>query len=902
MASFTDKTPQFNPYVSQQPIQSMVQVGMMKQQQYDTNLESIYQSMGQIAGMDIMHEKDQEYLKNKMNEVSGDLRGYAAADFSNRNLTRRVNGIVTNIAEDETIRTAVQSTAKIRSEMSKMNKAKEDGKSSVVNEWALGTQINDYLNSGVAGQSFNGAYIPYRDVDAKLRKLAKDLEAENVSIDHPYVRDGEGNVLYFDNKNNVSTTPKEGFSPKYNTIMITEKVKGKSAKKIYDAFLAGLDSDDLRQLQLNAEFHYRNKDIEDFEVDIKDAISEEKKFKTNVISELKLELHTNNDLTGEERNNIEKIITKLKSDIEPDNLNKKLQENLSVLKDPSNLSSIKGQLYRENYLRDLSTSLAYENKQIEIKSNPGWNAEFKTKEFLWKQNKYIEEKLYRAKRDKIEDFRWEVEQLNKTRDKKNKDLLVNSSPLEIGEYNSSIFDLQSQKKDLLEKINVTKAKFLKTMPGVTEEDLDKLFEQYMVNPSKIANSQKNRAQIIEYINTVRPDYLDHIIVANLIDSATTLPEVKNLEKEKNNLLATTVGTQNTSLAINLTSDEVLKFGRNIKDILAKYRTGRRPYSTAYGFETNPSRDALEEIKNKYTGTKYEELAKAFIMSRASQKRRIIKHDTRNNNIYPIPTDKRSSEYVLNDNYGDILSQFYSSYEEASKLAANTQNQIDEIQAQFIREKSPFALEQVATVSKEKNKVVYENIQDFLTQIKRNKAIIGGMDVYSKKDINTFETLAEAKDTEFTLNKDYYGNASLTLIGTEGQQVTIPVPSQYVNTHFPEITKVSPLNTAFRAAKASANNTSNVSPSNLNEPSPINSILTGKMSPNLAGTPYQDTVRYDIEEHPINKNRYLLKIYYNTYDGRWLTGETKEYVDARTVQAQIESVTTDTILEIIKNNL
>ena len=35
MASFTDKTPVFNKYVPQQPVDAMLKVGMYKQQKYE---------------------------------------------------------------------------------------------------------------------------------------------------------------------------------------------------------------------------------------------------------------------------------------------------------------------------------------------------------------------------------------------------------------------------------------------------------------------------------------------------------------------------------------------------------------------------------------------------------------------------------------------------------------------------------------------------------------------------------------------------------------------------------------------------------------------------------------------------------------------------------------------------
>ena len=46
MASFTDNPNiQFNPYISQLPVEAMVQVGMQKQQRYDEGVQKIQSQM-----------------------------------------------------------------------------------------------------------------------------------------------------------------------------------------------------------------------------------------------------------------------------------------------------------------------------------------------------------------------------------------------------------------------------------------------------------------------------------------------------------------------------------------------------------------------------------------------------------------------------------------------------------------------------------------------------------------------------------------------------------------------------------------------------------------------------------------------------------------------------------------
>ena len=101
MASFTDKIPQFNPYVQQLPVEAMVKVGMAKQQQYDEGVQKIQTSIDNIAGMDIANDVDKQYLQSKLNQLGNNLTAVATGDFSNFQLVNSVNGMTNQITKDE---------------------------------------------------------------------------------------------------------------------------------------------------------------------------------------------------------------------------------------------------------------------------------------------------------------------------------------------------------------------------------------------------------------------------------------------------------------------------------------------------------------------------------------------------------------------------------------------------------------------------------------------------------------------------------------------------------------------------------------------------------------------------------------------------------------------------------
>jgi hypothetical protein len=134
MASFTDQVPTFNPYVSKQPVDAMVQVGMDKQQQYDTNLQKIQQTMSSIAGLQIGREVDKQYLETKMGEMNKQLGLYASSDLSSNKLTTHLRSMVGGIAQDEVVQNSVRSTMAAQSAKQLQGKYNEAGKGSPSND------------------------------------------------------------------------------------------------------------------------------------------------------------------------------------------------------------------------------------------------------------------------------------------------------------------------------------------------------------------------------------------------------------------------------------------------------------------------------------------------------------------------------------------------------------------------------------------------------------------------------------------------------------------------------------------------------------------------------------------------------------------------------------------------
>lgn len=203
MASFTDKQiPTFNPYVQQLPVQAMVEVGMQKQKQYDEGVQKIQTQINNVAGLDFYKDVDKTYLQSKLNALGNNLRGVAGGDFSNSQLVTSVGGMVSQIGKDSFIQNGVSSTAKLRKQLTEMDRYKKEGKSDKNNEQFFYEKfVNPYLNSGLTDDrgapiAFSGEYSPYVNITEEIQKQVKDAGIESSILEQMFQTDTQGNIKF----------------------------------------------------------------------------------------------------------------------------------------------------------------------------------------------------------------------------------------------------------------------------------------------------------------------------------------------------------------------------------------------------------------------------------------------------------------------------------------------------------------------------------------------------------------------------------------------------------------------------------------------------------------------------------------------------------------------------------
>lgn len=389
MASFTDLIPKFNPYIQQLPVEAMVAVGMDKQRRYEEGVQRIQAQISQVAGLSVLRPQDKQYLQSKLNELGNNLKGVAAGDFSNFQLVNSVGGMVSQISRDPFIRAAVKSTALDQENLEFMDKERASGKLTPQNEYFYNLQKKKYLDAGLADESgnpisFSGRYIAHRDVKAKLKELAKEVGVDENLVQNMYNADGT-----------------------LNKVMVETLTKGKDASKIYSAFINGLGPEDYQQLAIDGIYKYKGNDaasmIDIFKASNDDFVATG----NNKLADLKTEIYnliqkkasvkTPEDLAvlNKQIASLEALSYKISDSIFDSNKTfDELQRGINF-GDEDYLNGVKGKLYTNNFLKNLSKDFAESTSHVKNVENPLFKA-------IMEENKFTLDNWYKQQQVKLD--------------------------------------------------------------------------------------------------------------------------------------------------------------------------------------------------------------------------------------------------------------------------------------------------------------------------------------------------------------------------------------------------------------------------------------------------------------------------------------------------------------------
>lgn len=367
MASFTDQISKFNPYVEQLPVETMKQVGLYKQQKYDEGVEKIQGYIDTIAGLDVMHDSDKEYLQSKLNALGSNLKSVAAGDFSNQQLVTSVGGMATQISKDYNVQNAVSSTSWYRKQTEAIEAARKEGKTAASNIDDWEEQVKGWLGKKEAGQVFRGQYSPYKDVNKKIFEAIKLVHSNAQSLDTAYGLDKDGKV---DMNNVLAALKRQG-------------IETVDEGQLRTAIGAALDSEDYHQLYIDGKYQLKSTTPEQLMNYATKDYERSKEYAKAQIERINKDLLTASTATGqlkllESRKHFEEVLGNPAKGVKG-TLDQNFEATLQSIKD--NPNAARGKIYTKNYIDQFANGYAWANVKDELLNNP-------VREDYWKVKNY----------------------------------------------------------------------------------------------------------------------------------------------------------------------------------------------------------------------------------------------------------------------------------------------------------------------------------------------------------------------------------------------------------------------------------------------------------------------------------------------------------------------------------
>ena len=911
MASWADKIPTFNPYVQQLPVEAMVKVGMAKQQQYEEGVQKIQTSIDNVAGLDVVSEVDKKYLQSKLNSLGNNLKLVAAGDFSNFQLVNSVSGMAKQITKDENVINAVSSTSRIRKEQKILEAAEAAGKSSIQNRAKFEDGVNQYINKKDIKQSYNGRYTQYTNIDKKLREVADKIHESDTSYDNPFQRDASGNTLYFykdASGKEVATTDSSKGSPKQDAAMLSVGSKAKSAQKILNTFYDTLTPDDIEQLKIDGWYHYKGKDVNTFKQDIVSNYNKTKSIVTNGVTEMALELQTNSKLTPAQRAQYQADIDTANAKLADGSLEKSRDKEILDLESITDFEGYKEKLYTQKTLTNLAADLAYDDKKLELKTNPYEQANDRRLQLnLAYSNAAREQRNWERDFDR-DNAHWQYEQEAKANEqyakskeetaKKQRDTFGAIDPGAIsttvnvpslaklgGEINLLTGKRDASGKIIiqgeLDRLNLSA---FSTIPGgdkmsnsQKEDYLTKLTDKYLKNPGSISNVTNNPG-LRKYLESRRELQIKVGLKQKLYNSAKKLTQ--GLDEDIQGLIKSQKGIVDKN-------GRELYSAKELFDVYNALQKFHKLVPQSGGGKPVMSFDK-QAAMNNFKGTKYQNIANAYI----KQQELIAKGSL---NAEPLSYSDR----IILDQTNKIKSR-------VTPVASQINNKKLTIQSNFLAKNDPERQTQVGTFNTGV-KGTRDRIAGFIGNELVTQKSLGAFDSNKLEDasVESIKKMLKTSGTLYSMVKKFDGSADMIIEGAEGRQV-LHVSASKVNRHFPEIAKVNPLNAAKYAIQSSPDRTTNLFTGS-GEGGAVNSMFSGFDLPLLSNSQVASRVRFDIEGSPDNDgsnlDEFTLKMYVQPKGSNtWVKGYMNQnYVSLAGIQETINNIGDTTIDSFLTKN-
>lgn len=887
MASWTDKIPNFNPYVEQQPVDAMLKVGMYKQQKYEEGVQKIQTAIDNVAGLDIASELDKKYLQSKLNGLGNNLNIVAGADFSNFQLVNSVNGMTKEIVKDKYIQNAVSSTARIRKNQSILEADEKAGKSSVQNRAKFEEGVGQYINKIHLKDNYNGKYVRYTDITKKMREVADKVHEVDNTIEDPFKRDASGRHILDSQGRPI---------PDDAILRIT--TKGKPAEKILSNFYSALNENDVEQLRIDSWYHYRGKTADDFKQDAVSNYETSKQMLNDRIIQQNVRLSTSPNLTTAEKNKIEADINDANTLLTNGSLDKQLDEQFAQIDANKDIEDYKYKLYTQKTLSNLAKDMSWQSYEQEYKANPYAQMLMERKRLQFQYDNAARDQRNKDREFGWDQYKWNTEQAQKAQEKlaatqgslppvTNQALSTDVDTPTLGKLNAEILAITGQRtpngkiitpgaidtltNSYLDK--VTKASL--TTPAQKATYLNYLSKEYAKNPDQLIKALGN-PNLAQYLEKRRALEITAAQKQALYTSAQQASSVYDDQARK--LLGSYGGVNFSNGKTMYTANELYSFN---KDLGNYYKTTGGGYaSPTTGISTSQTSFDANGLLKAYKGRKEEALAKAFVKRYYGQ-------------------TLSATEKILVDRSQQIKFKFDPLI---SKIHADKQK----FQTEFLGARMPERQIQVGTLDYDGNKVDQSRTKELIGNKINEFGKLGQVDVNKWGDFSpeALNKLRESKNVSYTIEKSYDGTGKLVVTDGVNKQ-TIPMTAGELTKFYPRIAQTNPWSDIKNEVLASPSHTTNISGTGDDSTLAVNARLSGYTAPHLANTSLAPLVRFDVEGAADNdggeSDSFILKMYVNN-NGIWKTGYVgSRFTSLASIQEQVKQIGPGTVSDFLKIN-
>lgn len=366
MANFLENNPTSYPgYVQQINPDAYLQTGLITQQKYDEGVKNVQGYVNSIAGMQVARPQDQQYLQNRLGELTSKVNSVVGAEWGSQALVNQVGGLAAQIGNDRNVQNATAGTQRLIKIQSDIEEAKKKGDTyAVQNEYKATKEINNWFSNPNAGAelSRNASYTPYVDVNKKINELWKDAHPDSIL--------------------------RQSTNGDYYAYVMTETgLKALPPDQVRSQIEGMLDPNLANQLDINAEYNYRNFNSDNLKTEIDSVYKGREDSYDNYIKKLQLDrLSKANDPNA--LNEIDLAIGQTNTKLTALQRSKLEISNASI----QNPDAVKSYLYRNKWLDSMAGMIGYTEQSQKIVENPirkqAWDEYMDWNKFQLDQDKF----------------------------------------------------------------------------------------------------------------------------------------------------------------------------------------------------------------------------------------------------------------------------------------------------------------------------------------------------------------------------------------------------------------------------------------------------------------------------------------------------------------------------------